>query len=309
MSFNPIWDFNGTFGEYGFFQPTSTGSDAPQFSGSGWSPFGGSSSTRAMDFSSMNKPEEEMSDGIRALLEITRNFKNQSKFEDISFTKAQESPSKAIVSSPAFRCSPSPQQAQLRITNLPHHRPTGGAGTNNYAMAVKRTLDPKKEHTNNAAPPASSAAAPLMSQIGTFNRGTNIQTEQSQILSPRSKWFDRNIRSPVNAKEIEGGPKINGRSIVNGINLNSLKFVKPARQCPRWDKPKHRIDEPNCPLWHPRERCQYYPRCRLTAEVCGFGHPFCGDFCDCAPEKRSLQLNHMPRKEGNNNEKTTRPNP
>nr|CAD2208020.1 unnamed protein product [Meloidogyne enterolobii] len=255
MSFNPIWDFNGTFGEYGFFQSTSTGSDAPQFSGSGWSPFGGSSSTRAMDFSSMNKPEEEMSDGIRALLEITRNFKNQSKFEDISFTKAQESPSKAIVSSPAVRCSPSPQQAQLRITNLPHHRPTGGAGTNNYAMAVKRTLDPKKEHANNAAPPASSAA-PLMSQIGTFNRGTNIQTEQSQILSPRSKWFDRNIRSPVNAKEIEGGPKINGRSIVNGINLNSLKFVKPARQCPRWDKPKHRIDEPNCPLWHPRERCQ-----------------------------------------------------
>lgn len=153
---------------------------------------------------------------------------------------------------------------------MPHHRPTGGAGTNNYAMAVKRTLDPKKEHTNNAAPPASSAA-PLMSQIGTFNRGTNIQTEQSQILSPRSKWFDRNIRSPVNAKEIEGGPKINGRlefnfdifnvgsifrSIVNGINLNSLKFVKPARQCPKWDKPKHRIDEPNCPLWHPRERCQ-----------------------------------------------------
>ena len=32
-----------------------------------------SSSTRAMDFSSMNKPEEEMSDGIRAL--VSDNFK------------------------------------------------------------------------------------------------------------------------------------------------------------------------------------------------------------------------------------------
>jgi hypothetical protein len=78
----------------------------------------------------------------------------------------------------------------------------------------------------------------------------------------------------VNAKEMEGGPKINGRwvinllfyilvlsklifrSIVNGIILKSLKFVKPARQCPKWDKSKHRIEEPNCPLWHPRERCQ-----------------------------------------------------
>lgn len=138
---------------------------------------------------------------------------------------------------------------------------------NNYAMAVKRTLDQNKENTNNNNVILStSSTAPLN---GSINRGTNIQGEQP----PRNKWFDKNIRSTVNAKETEGGPRINGRlrfvvkstkhyifiylrSIVNGINLNSLKFVKPARQCPRWDKPKHRIEEPNCPLWHPRERCQ-----------------------------------------------------
>lgn len=37
---------------------------------------------------------------------------------------------------------------------------------------------------------------------------------------------------------------------------------------------------------------RYYPKCTLTAEVCGFGHPFCGEICYCAPKKRSLQKNH-----------------
>ncbi|KAF7633334.1 hypothetical protein Mgra_00007216 [Meloidogyne graminicola] len=294
MSFPPsIWDSNGTFGGHSLFQSNvpSSGNDKQQYSC--WSPFGGSSSSKPMDFGNLNKPEEEMSEGIRALLEITRNFKNQSKFEDIHFAKVQESPSKSLVSNVAVNSLPSLQQAQLRITNLPHNRQSGNTGMNNYAMAVKRTLDQNKENTNNNNVILStSSTAPLN---GSINRGTNIQGEQP----PRNKWFDKNIRSTVNAKETEGGPRINGRSIVNGINLNSLKFVKPARQCPRWDKPKHRIEEPNCPLWHPRERCQYYPRCRLTAEVCGFGHPFCGEYCDCAPEKRSLQMNHMPRKETN----------
>jgi hypothetical protein len=144
-------------------------------------------------------------------LEITRNFKNQSKFEDIQFAKAQELPSDALVSNNAtVHCSPSSQQAQLRITNLPHYR-GGGTGMNNYAMAVKRTLDQKKENTNNIVPPIppTSSATPLtLPHIGTFNRGNNME---QTLFSPRSKWFDRNIRNTVNAKEIDGGPKINGR--------------------------------------------------------------------------------------------------
>lgn len=38
---------------------------------------------------------------------------------------------------------------------------------------------------------------------------------------------------------------------------------------------------------------RYYPKCTLTAEVCGFGHPFCGEICQCEPKKRSLQKNHQ----------------
>lgn len=81
-------------------------------------------------------------------------------------------------------------------------------------------------------------------------------------------------------------------TFVNGVNLNSLKFVKPAPQCPKWDKPKHRFDEPHCPLWHPRVICTYYPSCQLTAEICGYAHPFCGPICKCDPSNRSLQKNH-----------------
>uniref|UniRef100_A0A915E0Z8 Uncharacterized protein n=1 Tax=Ditylenchus dipsaci TaxID=166011 RepID=A0A915E0Z8_9BILA len=65
---------------------------------------------------------------------------------------------------------------------------------------------------------------------------------------------------------------LNGATVVNGINLANLKQ-----------------EQPNCRLWHPRELCKYYPKCTLTAEVCGFGHPFCGIYCECDPKKRSLQ--------------------
>lgn len=85
---------------------------------------------------------------------------------------------------------------------------------------------------------------------------------------------------------------LNGATIVNGINLNNLKFVKPAPQCFKWDDKNHRSDQPNCRLWHPRELCKYYPNCTLTADVCGFGHPFCGEYCRCEPKNRSLQENH-----------------
>lgn len=37
---------------------------------------------------------------------------------------------------------------------------------------------------------------------------------------------------------------------------------------------------------------RYYPKCTLSAEVCGFGHPFCGEYCMCGPTERSLQKNH-----------------
>lgn len=143
-------------------------------------------------------------------------------------------------------------------SSLPPHK-------TNYAMAVKKTLEPRKAAAvkvvyQQQQPAQSLATTQLPSK-------SKHPTEESS-----SGWVDKNGRRTVNAKEMEGGPRINGRlvgnwvsdylkisfysSIVNGINLNSLKFVKPARQCPKWDKPKHRIDEPNCPLWHPRERCQ-----------------------------------------------------
>jgi len=86
---------------------------------------------------------------------------------------------------------------------------------------------------------------------------------------------------------------INGATIVNGINLAGLKFVKPMPQCYQWNKRLHQHEQPNCRLWHPRELCKYYPTCHLTAEVCGFGHPFCSDdYCRCIPERRDKQLNH-----------------
>jgi len=68
--------------------------------------------------------------------------------------------------------------------------------------------------------------------------------------------------------------------------------VKPAPQCPKWDKADHRTKEPHCPFWHPRVICNYYPNCQLTAQVCGYAHPFCGDVCKCDPKNRSLQKNH-----------------
>jgi len=87
---------------------------------------------------------------------------------------------------------------------------------------------------------------------------------------------------------------MNGKDVVNGVDLSTLKFVKPAPQCFHWDDPNHKRDQPNCTKWHPRSLCRYHPCCRLTAEVCGFGHPFCNKegYCNCEPTKRSLQLHH-----------------
>lgn len=50
---------------------------------------------------------------------------------------------------------------------------------------------------------------------------------------------------------------LNGATIINGINLANLKFVKPASQCIYWENPQHRIDQPNCQLWHPKELCKF----------------------------------------------------
>uniref|UniRef100_A0A914IEM4 C3H1-type domain-containing protein n=1 Tax=Globodera rostochiensis TaxID=31243 RepID=A0A914IEM4_GLORO len=85
---------------------------------------------------------------------------------------------------------------------------------------------------------------------------------------------------------------IRKRQFVNGIHL---KFIKPASQCPDWDKPGHRDQKPGCTMWHPKAPCYFYPNCRLTAELCGFAHPFCGNYgCKCGNGAQSPQLNHLP---------------
>ncbi|KAI1732207.1 hypothetical protein Ddc_01062 [Ditylenchus destructor] len=148
----------------------------------------------------------------------------------------------------------------------------------------------------------------------------------STVLSNRTKVNDTNVASRINPAKLSSTADqmpsrvrtLNGATIVNGINLNNLKFVKPAPQCVNWNEKRHRIDQPNCRLWHPRELCKYYPNCTLTADVCGFGHPFCGEYCRCDPNKRSLQENHrfMPlhlqeamvyMKPGNNNKTSKTP--
>lgn len=86
----------------------------------------------------------------------------------------------------------------------------------------------------------------------------------SPVQSNRTKMNDINVVSRINPAKLsyiaDQMPSrvrtLNGATIVNGINLNNLKFVKPAPQCVKWDEKRHRIDQPNCRLWHPRELCK-----------------------------------------------------
>lgn len=94
------------------------------------------------------------------------------------------------------------QQQAFRITGLPlatYNQPSAAKNTN-YAMAVKKTLEPKK--------------APNVS----FRQQQQQQKPQEQMQTTEPDdpltWVDKNGRRTVNAKEMEGGPKINGRLVV-----------------------------------------------------------------------------------------------
>jgi len=171
--------------------------------------------------------------------------------------------------------TPSPiQQQASRISMAP--------APLNYAMVVKRQQQnipssPMEKLECNKKLPTTIDPPPPVSLTMMPSSPIVTLVQQQQQTAP----IDNN-------KENQANKQLRNQAIVNGVNLNSLKFVKPAPQCPKWNKPKHRIEEPHCPFWHPRVICSYYPNCQLTAEVCGYAHPFCGDFCTCDPKK----INH-----------------
>jgi hypothetical protein len=98
-----------------------------------------------------------------------------------------------------------PESPKFRIAGLPSaaNPPSSSASTavknNNYAMAVKKTLEPRNMANviyRQQTPPQTPTPTP--------------PTLMAQSLEPKT-WFDKNGRRTVNAKEMEGGPKINGR--------------------------------------------------------------------------------------------------
>lgn len=164
-------------------------------------------------------------------------------------------------------------------------------------------------------PQATSTSSSSFSQVVKSDQKMDCNVAQSPSPKLTKQPPNNKAKHPAateNNKENQSNKSPKTTAFVNGVNLNSLKFVKPAPQCPKWDKPKHRkelhphyllnylntyqkipgIEEPHCPLWHPRVVCQYYPNCQLTAEVCGYAHPFCADVCKCDSKNRSLQKNH-----------------
>ncbi|KAL3116227.1 hypothetical protein niasHT_004398 [Heterodera trifolii] len=152
--------------------------------------------------------------------------------------------------------------------------PTDGSADSGLNMSIEHSLPKLHQHNFKMHPLRS-----MKSHDDGFYELSREQAKNSPSPPTTFRGRSKSIRK---------------RQFVNGIHL---KFIKPASQCPNWDKPNHRKDEPGCTLWHPKAPCYFYPNCRLTADLCGFAHPFCAkNGCKCGSIGQSPQLNHLPRK-------------
>lgn len=100
----------------------------------------------------------------------------------------------------------------------------------------------------------------LENRIAKKLKNSNLINSASNITENTNLKADINSQN-LNIKKEEkpyNKPRIlNGATIINGVNLANLKFVKPAPQCFYWENHQHRIEKLNCRLWHPRELCKF----------------------------------------------------
>lgn len=93
----------------------------------------------------------------------------------------------------------------------------------------------------------------LISNNSNISESVALKVANKNQLSYNNNKENLNILQPTfNKTQI-----LNGATIINGVNLANLKFVKPASQCFYWKDQQHRINQPNCKLWHPRELCKF----------------------------------------------------